>query len=382
MTRNRKMRKLTRMSRRGFMNALAGLGVSSSAIAGLSQDTMAELVEDRKNEVPRVAAHVHTNHEEVKNGAEPIREPIYYTIPRRKWARVEGAHDAQLRIQKQLSRRSESHQVWLTNNSNGESLIEIRLEDDGSLTSHSLKSVESTIPSTIDGVAGSGTNVEEKVPNIPVTVVRETSSESVTTESDLQATSGDDPGDEGEFWQDWKGIPGGATVAREIYGQVTTETICCPVHNSNDGNKHMLTSGHTASSSPQWAATPPYDQPDFSHELSRDEWKHGVEVDYGALSLADEDSNWFVDRFATSNGDYHGTIKGTVSNDRLKDLRQEGSKSNETLRFQGSTSGRHSGYDIESLATYENNNGENIVLQFETELDTKGGDSGGPYHMK
>jgi len=73
----------------------------------MTQDTMADLIDDPKKEVPRVAAFVHTNHEQVEQGAAPERVPIYYKIPRDVWARIEGAHNARQRIEKMFEGRPE-----------------------------------------------------------------------------------------------------------------------------------------------------------------------------------------------------------------------------------------------------------------------------------
>ena len=53
-----------------------------------------------------------------------------------------------------------------------EVVIEVELYDDGSLSTDSLSSVERVIPSSVDGVANPGTQMEEVVEDISVTVER------------------------------------------------------------------------------------------------------------------------------------------------------------------------------------------------------------------
>jgi len=60
----------------------------------MTQETMAELIDNPKEEVPRIMGYNLKNFEEVKNGAQPNREPIYYKIPRDRWKRIDAAHDA------------------------------------------------------------------------------------------------------------------------------------------------------------------------------------------------------------------------------------------------------------------------------------------------
>jgi hypothetical protein len=55
---------------------------------------MAAAVSDDTNRVPRVESYKHTNHEAVKNGAKPEREPSYYTIPRDEWEQTRSAYNA------------------------------------------------------------------------------------------------------------------------------------------------------------------------------------------------------------------------------------------------------------------------------------------------
>ena len=60
------------MSRGRFIGALAALGVSMSAVEGMTQETMAELIDNPKEEVPRIMGCNLKNFEEVKMGLNQI----------------------------------------------------------------------------------------------------------------------------------------------------------------------------------------------------------------------------------------------------------------------------------------------------------------------
>ena len=81
--------KLGQMGRRGFIASLASLGVSGQAAATLTSEELKELTENPKRDVPQIKYYKHINHEKVVNGEEPPeREPVYYTIPRDRWVRI------------------------------------------------------------------------------------------------------------------------------------------------------------------------------------------------------------------------------------------------------------------------------------------------------
>jgi len=165
-------RNLGLMSRRRFIEALTALGVSTAALQGLTKETFADLVDDPQKEIPVVDSYVHTNHEEVvRNGASPERKPVHRKIPRHQWVRGEAAHDAREQIDRQLAGVSEAS-ASVAENSNGEDIIRVVVDDDGSLSQNRFREIERALPHTVDGVAGRGTDAEEVVRDIPVGVDR------------------------------------------------------------------------------------------------------------------------------------------------------------------------------------------------------------------
>lgn len=98
-------RKLQSMGRRRFLKSLSALGVSTAALQHMSKDALADITETPEDEVPRLDSLRHTNHEEVLDGKEPKREPVYYTIPRAEWNHIQAADDVMQRLSKNLEKR-------------------------------------------------------------------------------------------------------------------------------------------------------------------------------------------------------------------------------------------------------------------------------------
>jgi hypothetical protein len=363
------------MSRRRFFKTLAGLGVSVGAIQGLTQETFAQLVDDPHKEVPRVHSYIHTNHEAVvKKGASPEREPVYYKIPRHRWARVEGAYDAREQIEEMLAGRPEETSVWVTTNRSGEKLIRVRVHDDGSLGTNAVRNVERVLPDTIDGVAGRGTNAEKVIEDINVTVARINPRELIT---DLVST--DSTPD--HYWEDWSdNIPGGAGARFKIGDNWEPATVCTPAYGGDVVGDIMITAGHAldhpdAPETDSIDAQKPADNDDNHfvasptfHEVDLDSYfdagvmlrDTGIDVQYG---------------FATDWGGTTGDIVGSVSESRLKDIEDHGTNTYETLKQQGSRTGNNTGFGIRA----------NTRKGFRTTLsndDVDKGDSGGPYHIE
>jgi len=375
------MRKLNRMSRRRFMGALAGLGVSAAAIPGMTQETMADLIDDPKEEVPRVAAFVHTNHEEVKQGAAPERIPLYYKIPRDQWVRVESAYNARQRIETMLENRPEPIDVWVTTNSNDEKQIKVEIYDDGSFSTHSLRAIETSIPASVDGVAGQRTEAEEVVADIPVTVKRTKVEQANSTDGEPtvepKSVSKNDI-DNFKYWNDWNEIPAGAAADFEYnLGYHGQGTLCTPV---KDGTQEfMLTAGHNLRLSNLTlvgaAGKPPEDDHEFDEEKYSDDGSVGTDnLDAGLLDT----TSLSVDlqyAFATDYGTTTGDITGTVSKSKLKDIENNGTSSYETFWRQGAKTGRDSYFGIDKVGS----------KAFRTTLsssNTDNGDSGGPYYIE
>jgi len=363
------------------MTALAGWGVSASAIPGITQETYADLIDDPQEEVPRVAAFVHTNHEEVKQGAAPKRVPIYYKIPREQWVRVESAYDARQRIKTMLDDRPEPIDVWVTTNSNDEKQIKVEIYNDGSLGTHSLRAIETSIPASVDGVAGPRTESEEVVADIPVTVKRTkiASSNSADEKPSVEPKSvSKNDIDDFKYWHDWNEIPAGAAANFEYdLGYEGQGTLCTPV---KDGTKElMLTAGHNLRRSNLTlvgaAGKPPEGDHEFDEEKYSDDGSVGTDnLDAGLLDTTSLNVDMQY-AYATDYGTTTGDITGTVSKSKLKDIEDNGTSTYETFWRQGAKTGRNSVFGIAEV-------GSNAFRTTLSSSNTENGDSGGPYHIE
>jgi|GEM_PF-6400840 len=391
-------RALSRMGRRGFLKTLTTLGVSASTAGVLTQDAVADIVDDPRREVPRIKAFRHTNHREVvEEGAKPEREPVVYTIPRWRWARVEAAHDARRQVEKQLDG---NYPVWVTTDSNGEKKIVVEQYDDGNLRSSDVRTLDDQVPSSVTGVAGGrsrdsvppyGSNAKGVGPTfghssrfaeereVPVVVERPRISDRKTGEKpSVMHTDGEDPistsdhevEEDFHYLYEWDEIPAGACMQfggqYEADGEPVavfgTATAGFPAY--RDGDQVMISAGHNwewpdLSVNPQaaWADslinTIPWDggeylteDPDFDDQVVVDEaWnEHSADdydtYDYSIMSRrnsADVAYNFAAD----SNGNTESwPVYGTVATERLRDLEDNGTRDNETLYQQGATTGR------------------------------------------
>ena len=110
--------------------------------------------------------------------------------------------------------------VWVTTNSNGEKRIDVEVGTDTSSTRQNRRVIEDHIPTSINGVAGRGTEVEKVVHNIPVSIeqieVDSNNDESDKNSIEQQVTNSNCPGFSGDvyYWHDWdnQSIPGGTAV--------------------------------------------------------------------------------------------------------------------------------------------------------------------------
>ncbi|WP_247730192.1 hypothetical protein [Halovivax limisalsi] len=389
MSNNNAVRKFSRMGRRRFLSTLAGLGVSVSALHGLSSDVVAELDLDPSREVVRQAGYVHTNHEAVKRGASPKRTPVYYKIPRYRWERIEAAHDARRQLEAELAERGVNCSAWVTTNESDEKMVKIEVIDEGSMSTRAFQRVESRIPTTVDGVAGRNTKAQSNAREIPVTVTKEKAAKPSPEPVDpVPLLNGPDP-DDFYYWRDWFRVPAGAacmfvdSMNADDFENAGMGTLCTPV--DDNGTKKMLTAGHNI-----LKTTPNDDDDNTPIGLLEEPPENGfIDADFGTDRAEFSGSGYDVldgaslnlinasnveYEFATLGGGTKGDIFGSLSADRLKDIEDHGTGYYEMLRQQGARTGEGGGFGIEEV----NDN------SFRTDRDhdeVQTGDSGGPVHL-
>lgn len=375
-------RKLCRMGRRGFLETLAGLGVSTAALNGLDKDTFEQFVDDPKKEVPYVYSYVHTNHEAVvESGATPERGPVRTTMPRAQWVRIKAAADARRRVADTLAEIDQPLSAWTTTEADGDKLVEVEVYDDGSLGSKQYDRIEQIVPETIDGVAGRGTDAETVVADIPTTVTR-TKTGPATTKQPIDTDLFNDPAD--HFYDDWNACPagGGMHVVGYVDGDVKGKvgTTATPV----DGNR-IICSGHVIGKDfddPQVTLTnvsePMMEDEDGDGEkefqdhyqgYEKLEWSWDPTDTVDAALLNGWDTQY---QFATDKGYTTGDIHGSLSKTALQTIADDGTHDDATFTFQGANSGLND-TDFGII--------KNKDIAFEINIETVDGDSGGPCYV-
>lgn len=352
------MRKLDRMGRRRFLNTLGGLGLSATTLSFITKDALAETTSDVTEEVPYVKFLRHTNPEEIERGAVPEREPIWDTIPRSKWVRVESAHDAARNLNDSLDRQFSSGQVVASVTSrNGDPYqkeISVKYTTvehaDGTVSSPaaSFSQVENALPNTVSGQAGEGRNAET-VRGIPVTITRERKIEQSCSGGEYNSEHGSD-------------IPGGTRIG----DSGSTGTAGMAATRDSDGQNVMVSCGHVLDNSTHFHQ--PGDQKS-EEDLYVEAYDNTDSNDNGYAIPYDNET--FVRELADGSGGVKYTdVKGVVSWDTIKN--NEGDDTY-VVKKQGNRTGTTKGYIID---TVEKSTGER---NFWTNADSGGGDSGGPH---
>lgn len=332
------------MGRRRFLNTLKKMGFSGAAIAGLSQETLAEVTGDINDRVPHLKAYKHTNHEEIKQGKPPEREEEYVSIPRDQWVRYRTAQSARKRISKRVN-DYENISVGITSESKTSDKLEIgvtyetHLSKDGKKRRQpniSSKELHSKLPSKAKGVVGK----RGKSRSFPVVIEKE--------EIEEQAT----------FNSKYRPIPGGCQTERE---NLDMGTLACKAYSYDDEEFVMVTAGHLTEGILASQHQPSQWGDSFSAST---ETINSGDKDCGFIRI--NDSHDIAYKIADKNGGYRDFyVGGTYSHDELVHKKS----TSQTLEFQGRTTGKHTTL-IDRITP------KKIRLY----SDCKKGDSGGPYY--
>lgn len=369
---------LARMGRRRFVETLVALGVTSTAAAGMSAEDLEELTDDPTDEVPRLSGYRRIDPED---GGEPSYEPVYYTIPRDKYVRVETAYDAASKISDRVSdlKGGGSYSVGVSSRTNGhhsEKVVRVTRihrgddktdEDESSLE---IAAIEDRLPTAVTGEvpaaenAGKGSEkrgelADERVEDIPV-VIEEVTEEVETCNEDFAFTSRDRPVTGG------MGMNSGTTGFVQFDHGQGHRVVVTHAHGWIDGDD-----GETSTDA----------LGDSAHQPSRDWWRQTKigeiekaafhRTDFGVTEPMDAATIELTDDWVTyiagvddSKGEF---VDGRFSLEALKDKEDDG----DYLSRQGKTTGRCAG-------TFElkDNNG---YTEIELETSSDPGDSGGPY---
>lgn len=357
--------RITRLGRRGFVKALTALGVSSEAARSMSGEDLTQLTEDPSNEVPIIRRYKHVNHESGTSGEEPLRrEPIYGTVPRDQWIRVNTALDAVSQIRSKLRNSDVSIQdsgptqveVGITNRVENADLgvvvkgIEyIDKSGEKLLDGPGVTDIEEVVPYSITGKVKFDNKVRERM-NIPVKI----------EESRVE--------EQGTFEDKYRPVPGGCEMwDGGTYNGLGWTNGTAAQDDLNDGQSIWLTAAHCLERSVGRSIH----QSSEGTKVGESGRNMPASVgDAGVIEPTSANVSWDI---ADYSGKYKWPIKGMVNNYSIQYMVDN----SDTACFQGVKTGRDTSATVLDFIpeSSSNPNGDKVVLDH----DSDNGDSGGPY---
>jgi hypothetical protein len=335
------------MGRRRFLKTLSTLGVSAAALNHMTKDALAELTDDPSQEVPRLKGMRHTNHEAIVNGTEPPElEPIYYTIPRDEFVRIETRYDAARKIRKRVGNDPQIHVGVRRQQDN--LIVNVTHETvqrhDGDVDEPKLtfSELRESLPDYTHGKVSVG-NKEYEVEDIRVRAVETRSVEDDYFDADYESD-----------------VPGGCK-AMDDGGW----TIGHPAYDDDRNEYVWTTASHCVERSSNVGVYQPDDSENDNYIGVSDKYTEAGNGDAATIiqNSAEEPHYYYADYW----GGYEDwPIYGTRSTEYLKDMAANG----ETVYKQGKTTGR-----LEGAVLEVRNDGMFVLI----DCDRSGGDSGGPY---
>jgi len=334
------------MGRRRFVQTVSERGVASAPRPDLTREAFANTVDDTQREVVRIKGYRHLNHEEVLNGARPEREPVFYTIPRSRWVKVEAPQSALRGLLEKYGKPEYlgGGVTYRKPGYEGEPVISLGYHSrfaEGD--SKSLGRLRDDLPETVTGTV-TGDGQAFSVGDIPVTI--------------------------GEvYWKDeawfesrYRPVPAGCQGT-----STSSITIGTPAYHSRANRSGWLTCGHCIDRDTNVDVYQP-ESDRIGHSIDYTESGNG---DLGFV--ASDGPGGKPDFAAPGDNNYKGyDIWGSLAKDNLKDRAQSG----DGIKIQGRNSG-----DVSKpiYAVYTKNTNDWVVFD---EHYTEGGDSGGPYYTE
>lgn len=334
------------MGRRRFLKTLSSLGVSAAALNHMTKETLAELTNDPSREVPRLKGTRHTNHEAVVNRAEPPElEPVYYTIPRDEFIRIESRYNAARGIRKKIGNDPQIHVG--VRRQGGDLIINVSHETiqrrDGTINKPrtAFSELNETLPEYVDGNVSIGERNYE-VENIRVRAVETHSVED----------------NDNYFDTDYEtDVPGGCKAEGSTLGH--------PAYDDDREEFIWTTASHCVGRSSNEAMYQPDDSDSLNYIGVSDKYTEAGNGDVATL-IQNSGEEPYYDYAGYGGGYADWSIHGTRSAEYLKDMAANG----ENVYKQGMKTGRLEGSVLEVR-----NDGMFVVI----DCDRTGGDSGGPY---
>lgn len=233
-------RKLKQMGRRRFVSKLSALGISASALVGMSSEALAEVTENPKKEVPRLTGYKHTNHEEVEAGtAPPEREPVHHTISRDRVPQTEATLEALEKVRKEYATHP-SITVGLTSDNSTEHPVGLFVQIkerpvDGKAGPKSLPDVSTlraAVPSTVSGKADA-VGTEHVEHGILVAVEKTKQKQQLCDHADQSYCKGT-----------FEPLPAGVEAGTNTDPECVEFSLATPAYSSNDNSYGVTTAAH------------------------------------------------------------------------------------------------------------------------------------------
>jgi hypothetical protein len=331
----------------------------------MTKDALAEVTEDPKDEVPRLRYLRHKNDKQPNE--EPVREPVYETIPYDRWERIKATNEAMRKIKRDLGSKTDTNLIDVDVVHDGKTrsvgvLYKIK-ERDGEINSPEVNF------SNLTGEIADEVTVELKngstVEGIPVKVKKkEIIEQDVSCEYDVNRYT--------EYYED---IPGGCNIGSNY----RCATMCTPAYDNSSDKDVLISAAHNFFgpeyedfSSTAWQPNPANYGGGNGSALAGEVtdyvyWRDG---DSGKRDAARIELDFTRDvkyRLADDGGGYKNeSVGGIVFSDTIEDKMGDSSYK---LTRQGSNSGTGKGM----ITNYDPDDKE-----FKIDVTSKKGDSGGP----
>lgn len=383
-----KSEKLGTYGRRSFIAALTSLGLSKSVAASLSQEQLQRHTDDPGREVPVPTAHIHQNHEAVKNGEPPERTSIFTTVSRDIWEQNRAAHLAARRLSNRFGTIDGVRAGVVDHGGDPTAEVEYRtgllrspernptqdLSTQGNSSSENDPApddIAGQLPSNVTETVGQGQNTSDHRVEVQF-VHREIDSR--TEQNDVS------PAQDGEAHFDsyYGDIPSGCHILTERRHEYpyAKSTTCTPAYYTAPYHSEpvIVTAGHAFTGSGQEngknAWQPTRDSSNYFGTCGQAKWDNHPDTRFdGAYSWVSENGRGISYTIANDSGGHRsGEITGTVAWQALEqgnvvDLNKQGCAT---------------GFDVAKLVTKTYPRSNFAYRNIKINAQGQPGDSGGP----
>ena len=298
---------------------------------------------------------VHTNHEEVKKGAPPIKEPYFDTMSETEWGKIHTARVGSNKtwdiIRSNVEKPIKGIFVevrTLNEKYDKEIVVDYRRTDGETEPNVPYEKLVSVLPEEIEGEASPGQTKQTFVDTFTMRVEK--------TEFSYDDCSGDHY--DSSYGTD---IPGACEISPGS-GRCTSAS---PAYNHNLSDTVLLSAGHCFSTN------------DYMYQPVGSQTKNGDCIESYDCAAQDfceikaKNGANFQYSFSDDSGGYEGDIVGTHSWTSIQNMEQN----SDSITKRGATTGGHVGY-VDSTGTGSCDGSRYFNVD---DVESKGGDSGGPH---